>query len=113
MPEQSFNSVDLPYLFEEDGITDRIKGSRNGGDISFNINAKSTTDAGLGKVLEAEADTVNECQLKVTFTNGATALIERVVILSCTMQNVAKDTIISYAVSGACNSVVQYTNPGA
>lgn len=113
MPEQSFNSVDLPYLFEEDGITDRIKGSRNGGDISFNINAKSTTDAGLGKVLEAEADTLNECQLQITFPNGATALIERVVILSCTMQNVAKDTIISYAVSGACNSVVQYTNPGA
>ena len=47
MPEQSFNSVDLPYLFEEDGITDRIKGSRNGGDISFNIRV-NTKGCGIG-----------------------------------------------------------------
>lgn len=27
------------------------------------------------------------------------------------MQQVAKDTIISYAVSCACNSVIEFTNP--
>lgn len=111
LPDQTFNGVELPYLKESDGITDRIKGSRNGGDMSFNINAKSAEDAGLGKVIEAYEDKTNECSLQLTFTNGATAVIERVVVLGCTMQQVAKDTIISYAVSCACNSVLAFTNP--
>lgn len=113
LPDQSFNGVELPYLAEADGITDRIKGSRNGGDLTFNINAKSTEDAGLGKVLEALADTVNECSIQLTFTNGATAEIARVVVLGCVMQQVAKDAIISYAVSCACNSVLTFTNPAS
>lgn len=79
--------------------------------MSFNINAKSAEDAGLGKVIEAYEDKTNECSLQLTFTNGATAVIERVVVLGCTMQQVAKDTIISYAVSCACNSVLAFTNP--
>lgn len=108
LPDQSFNGVEVPYLNEEDGITDRVKGSRNGGDLSFNINAKSETDAGLGKVLEAEADQANECQIQITFANGATALIERVVVLGCQLQTIGKDAVISYAVNCACNSVVQY-----
>lgn len=96
---------------EADGITDRIKGSRNGGQLTFNINAKSTTDAGLGKVIEASEDRTNECSIQLTFTNGATAVIERVVVLGCVPQQVAKDTIISYAVTCECNSVLTFTNP--
>nr|DAH58543.1 MAG TPA: tail tube protein [Caudoviricetes sp.] len=110
LPDQTFNGVELPYLKESDGITDRIKGSRNGGDMTFNINAKSVEDAGLGKVIEAAEDKTNECSFQLTFANGATAVIERVVVLGCTMQQVAKDTIISYAVSCACNSVLSFTN---
>lgn len=113
LPDQTFNGVELPYLKEEDGITDRIKGSRNGGDMSFNINAKSATDAGLGKVIEAYEDKTNECSFQLTFANGATAVIERAVVLGCTMQQVSKDTIISYAVSVACNSVLTFSNAGA
>lgn len=111
LPDQTFNGVELPYLKESDGITDRIKGSRNGGDMTFNINAKSVEDAGLGKVIEAAEDKTNECSFQLTFANGATAVIERVVVLGCTMQTVGKDTIISYAVSCACNSVLAFTNP--
>ena len=111
LPDQTFNGVELPYLKESDGITDRIKGSRNGGDMTFNINAKSVEDAGLGKVIEAAEDKTNECSFQLTFANGATAEIERVVVLGCTMQTVGKDTIISYAVSCACNSVLAFTNP--
>ena len=113
LPDQTFNGVELPYLKEADGITDRIKGSRNGGDMSFNINAKSVEDAGLGKVIEAYEDKTNECSFQLTFANGATAVIERAVVLGCTMQQVAKDTIISYAVSVACNSVLTFTNSPA
>ena len=113
LPDQTFNGVELPYLKEEDGITDRIKGSRNGGDMSFNINAKSATDAGLGKVIEAYEHQTNECAFQLTFANGATAVIERAVVLGCTMQQVAKDTIISYAVSVACNSVLTFSNSQA
>lgn len=112
LPDQTFNGVELPYLKESDGITDRIKGSRNGGDMTFNINAKSVEDAGLGKVIEAAEDKINECSFQLTFANGATAVIERAVVLGCTMQQVAKDTIISYAVSCACNSVLSFTNAG-
>lgn len=110
MPDQSFNAVDVPYLFEEDGITDRVKGSRNGGDLTFNVNAYSTDDAGLGKLLEANLDQTSESQIEITFSNGAKALIERVVVLNCSLQNIQKDAVLSYAVSCACNSVVQYTN---
>lgn len=113
LPDQTFNGVELPYLKESDGITDRIKGSRNGGDMSFNINAKSVEDAGLGKVIEAYEDKTNECSFQLTFANGATAVIERAVVLGCTMQQVAKDTIISYAVSVACNSVLTFSNSQA
>ena len=97
-------------MFESDGITDRIKGSRNGGDLTFNINATSADDAGLALVLEASIEPTEEYQIQIEFANGATALIERVVVLGCVMQNVAKDTIISYSVTCACNSVVQFTN---
>ena len=79
--------------------------------MSFNINATSSADAGLGKVIEANEDTTNECSIMLTFPNGATAEIERVVVLGCVMQQVAKDAIISYAVSCACNSVIKFTNP--
>lgn len=113
LPDQSFNAVELPYLNEADGITDRIKGSRNGGQMTFNINAKSTEDAGLGKVIEANEDKTNECSIQLTFTNGATAVIERVVVTGCVMQQVAKDTIISYAVTCECNSVLTFTNAPA
>ena len=110
-PDQSFNSVELPYLDESDAITDRIKGSRNGGQMTFNINAKATTDAGLGKVLEAYEDRSNdECSFKITFPNNATAEIERAIVMNCSLQNGSKDTVISYAVSVECNSVVKFTN---
>ena len=109
MPDQSFNGVEVPYLAETDGITDRVKGSRNGGDLTFNVNAKSGGDAGLNKLVEAWLDKTNESQIKITFPNGATATIERVVVLNCSLQPVSKDAVISYAVSCACNSVVQYS----
>ena len=112
LPAQTCNGVERPELTETEGITDRLKGSRNGGDMSFNINAKSVEDAGLGKVIEAYEDKTNECSFQLTFANGATAVIDRVVVLGCTMQQVAKDTIISYAVSCACNSVLSFKNAG-
>lgn len=106
--------MELPYLHEADGITDRIKGSRNGGQMTFNINAKSSEDAGLAKVLEAYEDRSNsECSFQIEFPNGATATVERAIVMNCSLQNGSKDTVISYAVSVECNSVMTFANASA
>ena len=111
LPDQSFNSVELTYLNKSDGITDRIKGSRNGGQLTFNINAKTETDVGLGKVLEAYEDRSNtECSFQIQFANGATATINRALVMNCMLQNGTQDSVISYAVTVECNSVIEYAN---
>ena len=103
-PDQSFNGVDLPYLDEESRITEQVKGSRNGGDLTFNINAKSATDEGLGKILEMHEDVEHNHGFKWVYSNGAASIIDRGVLLGCALQPISKDAVISYACTVHCNS---------
>lgn len=114
-PAQAKNTVELPYLNQQDGITYRVKGSRAGGEISGTLNARNDEDSlnGLAKMLEAYEDQDGDYTLKWMFPNGAYAIVEFVKITDCSLQGGSLDTAVSYAVSAVCNSKVKYFKSAA
>lgn len=109
-PSQADNTVDLPYMNQNDRITARVKGTRSGGEISGTYNARSDAEgvAGLQALLDAYADPSGTYSLKWQFPDGTYALVQAALITDCSVQGGSLDTVISYAVSAACNSQVQY-----
>lgn len=112
-PSQADNTVDLPYMNQNDRITSRVKGTRVGGEISGTYNARSDAEgvAGLQALLDAYADPSGTYSLKWEFPDGTYALVSNALITDCSIQGGSLDTVISYAVSAACNSQVQYFEP--
>lgn len=108
-PSQADNTVELPYLNQQDGITARVKGSTAGGDISGTLNARNDTDgrAGLVALLEAKEDKVGDYTFKWEFPSGEKVVIERCKVLDCSLQGGSLDTAVSYTVSVAVNSLVK------
>ena len=114
-PSQAYNTVDLPYMNQDSNITQRVKGTRAGGEISGTYNARSDAEgvAGLQALKDAVEDTTGSYSLKWEFPDGTYALVASAVITDCSVQGGSLDTVISYAVSAACNSQVQYFEPQA
>lgn len=114
-PSQADNTVDLPYMNQNDRITSRVKGTRAGGEISGTYNARSDAEgvAGLQALLDAYADPSGTYSLKWEFPDKTYALVSNALITDCSIQGGSLDTVISYAVSAACNSQVQYFEPQA
>ena len=114
-PSQAFNTVELPYMNQDSNITQRVKGTRSGGEISGTYNARNTPEgiAGLQALKDAVEDTTGSYSLKWEFPDGTYALVASAVINDCSLQGGSLDTVISYSVSAACNSKVQYFEPQA
>lgn len=118
-PSQADNTVELPYMNQNDRITSRVKGTRAGGEISGTYNARNDAEgvAGLQALLEAYADPSGDPSgtytLKWEFPDKTYALVSNALITDCSIQGGSLDTVISYAVSAVCNSQVQYFEPQA
>lgn len=106
-PSQTKNTVELPYINQTDGITWREKGSTSGGDISGTLNAKPENDASLSALLKAYYSKDNYAFAWV-FPSGEYAQISYTKVTDCSLQGGELDTAISYNVSVACNSLVEY-----
>lgn len=112
-PSQAFNTVELPYMNQDSNITQRVKGTRSGGEISGTYNARNTPEgvAGLQALKDAAEDTTGSYSLKWEFPDGTYALVASALISDCSVQGGSLDTVISYSVTAACNSKVQYFEP--
>ena len=121
-PSQADNTVELPYLNQDNRITTKVKGTRSGGDISGTINARfdggeAETDEsiqGLKAVMDAYNDPTGEYSIKWLWEDlGVYALVERALITDCSVQGGSLDTVVSYAISATCNSQTKYYQVGA
>ena len=120
-PSQADNTVELPYLNQDDRITTRVKGTRSGGDISGTINARfdggaAEADAalkGLQAAIDAYNDPTGEYSIKWLWEDlGVYAIVERAIITDCSLQGGSPDTVVSYSLAANCNSKVKYFKVG-
>ena len=121
-PSQADNTVELPYINQDDRITAKVKGTRAGGDISGTINARfdggaAESDAslkGLQAAIGAYNDPTGEYSIKWLWEDlGVYALVERAIITDCSVQGGSLDTVVSYSLAATCNSKVKYFEVGA
>lgn len=120
-PSQPDNTVELPYLNQDDRITTGVKGMRSGGDISGKINARfdgtaAETDAalkGLQAAIDAYNDPTGEYSIKWLWEDlGVYIIVERAIITDCSAQGGSPDTVVSYSLAAHCNSKAKYFKVG-
>lgn len=108
LPKQPFNGVEVALLNPTDGIKQRLKGSRSGGDLAFKVTLIDGDDAGLLKVLTAyEGD--EEVSFEITYPSGAKRTIARAIVLTCDPADHTTDAVMAYDVSCAVNSKMVIT----
>lgn len=116
LPEQDFNTVDMPSLNDEDLITPRLKGSRNGNDLTMVVNVSNETNEGLNKIIEANENTdnaTNTVGFEITFSSGAKCTINRARVTKCAPSSGGKDALITYSITAVVNSKMIFSNAGA
>ena len=105
-PDQPRNTVEQPTLNQENDITLRAPGSRNGGEITFNVQDSSATNAGL-VTLQAALDS-GAC-VAIRVYPGGDADLSMVmmagVVTQCAPQQLSTNGNQTYAVTIACNDL--------
>lgn len=112
-PDQQRNTVEQPTLNQDKDLTVRAAGSRNGGDITFNVQEGSATNYGLVTIQAALES--GDC-IAVRVYPGGDADLSMVmmagVVTQCAPQQLTTNGNQTYAVTIACNDLYK-TDPAA